>query len=83
MCSGASTAAPPHYIRIAQFSLSVVSKASFLIFLTPEDDINHTPTLPNIPDDQTPGFISLMIRAGGQRAVVNTVMNPMSDHVMQ
>jgi hypothetical protein len=61
----------------------MVIKASFLIFLTSEDDTNHTPTLHNTPDDQTPGFISLMIRAGGQRAIVNTVMNPMSVHVMR
>jgi hypothetical protein len=83
MCSGASIAAPPNYKRIVQFSLSVVSKASFLIFLTPEDDTNYKPTLRNIPDEQTPGFISLMIRAGGRRAVVNTVMYPMGVHVMR
>ena len=83
MCSGAGTAAPPNYKRIVQFSLLVVSKASFLIFLTPEDYTNYKPTLRNITDEQTPGFISLMIRAGGWRAVVNTVMNPMGVHVMR
>jgi hypothetical protein len=61
MCSGASTAAPPNYKRIVQFSLLVVSKASFLIFLTPEDDTTYKPTLHNSADEQTPGFISLMI----------------------
>jgi len=83
VCSGASTVAPPNYKRIVQFSLLVVSKASFLIFLAPEDDTNYKPTLRNIADEQTPGFISLMIRAGGRQAVVNTVMNPMGVHVMR
>jgi len=83
MCSGASTAAPPNYKRVVQFSLSAVSKARFLIFLTPEADTKHKPTLRNIADEQTPGFISLMIRAGGRRAVVNTVMNPMGVHAMR
>jgi len=76
MCSGASTAAPPNYKRVVQFSLSAVSKARFLIFLTPEADTKHKPTLRNIADEQTPGFISLMIRAGGRRAVVNTSWTP-------
>jgi len=83
MCSGASTAVPPNYKRVVQFSLLAVSKARFLIFLTPEDDTNYKPTLRNIADEQTPGFISLMIRAGGRRAVVNTVMNPTGVHVMR
>jgi hypothetical protein len=67
---------------MVQFSLLVVSKASFLIFLTPEDDTNCKPTLRNVADEQTPGFVSLMIGAGGRWAVVNTVMNPMGVHVM-
>ena len=83
MCSGASTAAPRNYKRVVQFSLSAVSKARFLIFRTSEDDINYKPTLYNILDEQTPGFISLMIRAGGRRAVVNTVTNPMGVHAMR
>jgi len=83
MCSGASTAAPPNYTRVVQFSLSVVSKASFQIFLTTEDDTNYTATLRSIPDEQTPGFISLMIRAGGRRPVVKTAMNPIGVHVMR
>lgn len=83
MCSWPSKAAPPNYKRIVQFSLLVVSKARFLIFPTPEDDTNYKPMLRNIADEQTPGFISLMLRAGGRRADVNTVMNPMCVHVMR
>jgi hypothetical protein len=83
MCSGASTAAPPNYKRIVQFRLSAVSKASFQIFLTTEDGTNYKSTIRNIPDEQTPGFISLVIRAGARRAVVKTVMNPIGVHVMR
>jgi hypothetical protein len=83
MCSGASTASPPNYKRFVQFSLLVVSKANFLNFLTREDDTNHKPTLRRVADEQTPGFISLIIRAGGRRAVVSTVTNPMGVHVMR